>query len=36
MQGERDCSSSPLSVSSSLKLGTFRIRREDGISFVPA
>ena len=36
MQGETDCSSSPLSVSSSLKLGSLRIRREDGLSFVPA
>ena len=35
MQSETVCSSSPLSVSSSVKLGIFRIRREDGFSFVP-
>ena len=34
MQGEVDCSSSSLSVSSSLKLEIFRIRKGDGLSFV--
>ena len=35
MQGEMDCcSSSPLSVRSSLKLAILRIRRGDGLSFV--
>ena len=35
MQGEMDCcSSSPLSVGSSLKLAIFRMTRGDGLNFV--
>lgn len=36
MQGETDCSSSPLSVTSSRKLVIFRMRRREGLGFVPA